>query len=173
MCSKKSTVSDEGFSLPKMSAANTAHCFCESDIKLDTETNACNSMNLNSHIAGINSNLKIGSLNVCGLKPRLNYPEFIQMVENYDILCVLETKLDEFDVIDLPNYTFLSKPRSEKSYRKSGGLGFCIHNSLKDKVEILDSNCEFIFWISLLLHNDTQLVFGCIVCTTRTAKILQ
>lgn len=160
MCNEKSTVGDEGFSLPKRSALSTAHCFCVPDIKPDTNTNACSSMNSNSHIAGINSNLKIGSLNVCGLKPRLNYPEFIQMVENYDIFCVLETKLDEFDVIDLPNNTHLSKPGSEKSYRKSGGLGICIHDSLKDNVEILDSNCDFIFWISLLLNKDTKLVLG-------------
>ena len=40
---------------------------------------------------------------------------------------------------------FLSKPRSEKFKRKSGGIGFFVHNSLRDKFQILHSKCEYIF----------------------------
>ena len=37
--------------------------------------------------------LKCGSLNVCGLKRRIQYSEFIGLVQQYDIFCVSETKL--------------------------------------------------------------------------------
>ena len=53
--------------------------------------------------------LKIGSLNVCGLKTRVKYPEFIRLVEEYSILCLSEIKVDEYDVFYLPNYTFFVK----------------------------------------------------------------
>ena len=68
--------------------------------------------------------LKCGSLNVCGLKRKLQYPEFRELVCNYDLFCVMETKLDKHDIVTVPGYTFLSQPRRQKFLRRSGGLGF-------------------------------------------------
>ncbi|KAL4237930.1 hypothetical protein ACF0H5_002640 [Mactra antiquata] len=80
------------------------------------------------------SNLKIGCLNVCGLEPRLNYPEFITMINQFSILCVVETKLDIYDIINVPNYSFYSKPRTANYKRKSGGIGFFVlFSNLPDK----------------------------------------
>ena len=42
-------------------------------------------------------NLKILNLNVCGLKSKLDTPEFMETCEKYDIVCLTETKLDDFD----------------------------------------------------------------------------
>ena len=39
--------------------------------------------------------LNFAMLNVCGLKSRLNYPEFVSFFNAYDILCFVETKLDD------------------------------------------------------------------------------
>ena len=55
--------------------------------------------------------IQIGSLNVCGLRRRLRYPEFQSLISKYDVFCVQETKLDNIDVISLNNYTFLSQIR--------------------------------------------------------------
>ena len=55
--------------------------------------------------------LVFGCLNVCGLKSRLQYPEFSDTLSHYDIFCVTETKLDYTDVISMPGYTFLSQER--------------------------------------------------------------
>jgi len=96
-------------------------------------------------------NLSIGSLNVCGLKTKSNYPEFQELISNYDILCTQETKLDKFDKIDIPNYTFLSKPRLENYKRKSGGLGYFIKNEIMNKLSVTtpESKCEYIFWLKI------------------------
>ena len=48
--------------------------------------------------------LSFGSVNVCGLKRRLDYPEFVDTVCKYDCLCITETKLDDTDVISVPGY---------------------------------------------------------------------
>ena len=77
--------------------------------------------------------LKIASLNVCGLKTRINYPDFIILLEKYDIVCIQESKLDIFDIIDVPEFTFFSKPRKEKYLRKSGGLAYFIKNTIVDQ----------------------------------------
>ena len=46
-------------------------------------------------------NISIASLNVCGLKRRLEYPEFQELVNNFEVFCVSESKLDKHDIISL------------------------------------------------------------------------
>jgi len=114
-----------------------------------TKTNL--NVNVCSHTPDNHVNLSIGSLNVCGLKTKSNYPEFQELISNYDILCTQETKLDKFDKIDIPNYTFLSKPRLENYKRKSGGLGYFIKNEIMNKLSVTtpESKCEYIFWLKI------------------------
>ena len=40
----------------------------------------------------------IATLNVCGLRRRSNFPEFLEFVKRFDLLCLNETKIDETDV---------------------------------------------------------------------------
>ena len=48
--------------------------------------------------------INILTINVCGLKRRIQYPEFLELVNDYDILCFVETKTDDVDEIDLPGF---------------------------------------------------------------------
>ena len=41
------------------------------------------------------------SINVCGLKRKLNIPEFTELINSYDIFGFQETKLDDVDEIDI------------------------------------------------------------------------
>ena len=41
--------------------------------------------------------LKILSLNICGIKSKLNCPEFINLIKSYDVIGLQETKLDDID----------------------------------------------------------------------------
>ena len=50
--------------------------------------------------------LSVGSLNVCGLKRRILYTEFTDLVQSFDIFCLSETKLLDTDIISCPGYTF-------------------------------------------------------------------
>jgi hypothetical protein len=44
--------------------------------------------------------VKLLMINVCGLVKRIQYPEFMELIEGYDILCFVETKTDDADEIN-------------------------------------------------------------------------
>ncbi len=88
-------------------------------------------------------------LNTCGLKTRCQYPEFIHVLNDCDLFCVSETKLDPFDVISIPNFTFFSKPRKQKTARKSGGIGIFVKNNLLGHVINLNTDCEYVSWLKV------------------------
>ena len=74
--------------------------------------------------------LKIASLNVCGLKTRLEYRDFVTYFSSFDNICYQETKVDEFDILSLPGFTAISQPRKQRQYRKSGGLAVFIKDDI-------------------------------------------
>ncbi|XP_053405613.1 uncharacterized protein LOC128558990 [Mercenaria mercenaria] len=107
--------------------------------------------------------LSIAALNVCGLKRRSLYPEFVNLVKSHDIFLLSETKVDEHDIIDIDGYTFFSKPRKQKYIRKSGGVGVLIKESVAKYVDTIDSNSEYIMWIKLkpqCTNLETDIVLG-------------
>ena len=79
---------------------------------------------------GQDRGLNFGSLNVRGLKRKLYYPEFVELVKQYDIFGTLETNLDEYDNIDLAGYTYFGKCRQTFISRRSGGIGLYVHDKL-------------------------------------------
>lgn len=74
--------------------------------------------------------LSLSALNVCGLKRRLNYPDFIEYIQKHDFSCVCETNTDSTDIVDIDGYIFLSKHRSQNYKRKSGGIGVYVKEGL-------------------------------------------
>ncbi|MES9879996.1 MAG: reverse transcriptase family protein, partial [Sedimenticola sp.] len=93
--------------------------------------------------------LKIGSLNVCGLRHRLLYPDFVEHIKEYDIFTVLETKLDAFDIITLPGYTFLSQHRKQKYLRKSGGIGLFVKDCYTPYLSLIESDSDYTMWVKI------------------------
>ena len=59
--------------------------------------------------------LKLLALNVCGLKSKLRSNDFEDFIQNYDLVCLSETKLTEFDeiIIDGYNLNVLNKCNTE------------------------------------------------------------
>ena len=55
-------------------------------------------------------------------KCKFNYPEFIEMINDFDILCLVETKTDDYDIINIPGYTVKIKNRKFMSFKRSGGI---------------------------------------------------
>ena len=41
----------------------------------------------------------------------MNYPEFVELIQNHDFICLTETKTDDLDSIIVPGYSFKSKNR--------------------------------------------------------------
>ena len=94
-----------------------------------------------THIKSSNTcgvfNLKCISLNVCGLLSKTKYPELLDLINENDLICLSETKLDRFDAIQFDGFSLFTKNR--KKYRsKSGGTAILIRNILLDKLTIIE-----------------------------------
>ena len=102
--------------------------------------------------------LNVLSLNVCGVMSRLQYPDFINFAQKYDILCFTETKTDHLDLPKLDNYVFEMKNRKHVRKRKSGGIILGFKEEIKEFIEVIDAESEYVLWfkISKLLTNTEE-----------------
>ena len=117
--------------------------------------------------------LRIGSLNVCGLRRRLHYPEFREIINGFDIFGVVETKLDDLDVMSLTNYTYIGQTRKQRYKRKSGGLCAFIKTDLSQLVTVLESPSDYVLWLKLsktAFHIDHDIVLGIIYQPPETSR---
>ncbi|MES9882143.1 MAG: reverse transcriptase family protein [Sedimenticola sp.] len=111
------------------------------------------------------SGLCIGSLNVCGLRHRLLYPDFIDFINEYDLFTVLETKLDSYDIVNVPGYTFISQHRKQKYLRKSGGIGLFVKDCYIKFVDQITTDSDYIMWVKLnknMLTTSEDILLGLI-----------
>ena len=60
---------------------------------------------------------------------KLNLPDFKLFISSYDVICLSETKLDQFDTVNIDGYKFIFANR-EIARRKSGGVCVLIKNDL-------------------------------------------
>jgi hypothetical protein len=51
--------------------------------------------------------LEVLALNVCGLVSKLRNPDFREFISLYGIICLTETKLDNYDEVELDGYKLL------------------------------------------------------------------
>jgi len=86
---------------------------------------------------------------VRGLKTKLNYPEFVNLIQQYDVFCTVETNLNQYDKVDLNGYTYFGKCRKKIISRKSGGIGLYVKNEFSSCVELLDLKCEYLLSIKI------------------------
>ena len=72
-------------------------------------------------------------INVSGLLSKLNFPDFIDLISEYALICICESKLDDADIhnVDLDSYQFIPHNR-KKALRKSGGIGIFVKNECID-----------------------------------------
>ena len=109
--------------------------------------------------------LSITFLNVCGLKSKLLCPEFLDILYDHDISIFVESKLDEFDILELPpNFSYISKVR-QKCQKKSGGIVIVYKTSLDLFLEFPKTDCEYVQWVRFkkgLLFEENDVLLGCI-----------
>ena len=96
--------------------------------------------------------INIITFNVCGLKRRIQYPEFLELLNEFSILCFVETKTDDLDVIDLPGYKFVMKNRSHLNRVKSGGIVLGFKESLSDHISVVETDSKYILWFKIDKH---------------------
>ena len=110
-----------------------------------------------------NNVVKILSLNCCGLKHRLQYPDFESLIRQHDIICLVETKTDDIDTLILNDYEFKMKNRGKFCGRKSGGITLAYKLNLKSKIKVLNSDSKFVLWFRVfgeLFDIDEDVIFG-------------
>jgi exonuclease III len=93
--------------------------------------------------------LKLCALNVNGLKRRIEYPDFVAFIGNYDIFCISETHTDNNDIVDITGFTYFAKHRTQQYLRKSGGIGIYVRDNIAPHVTLHSSRSEYILWISI------------------------
>ena len=95
------------------------------------------------------------SLNVCGLRSRLNCQEFVDYITQFDILLFVETKTDRQDHSYLTetfsklNYSINISSRKYLSFQRSGGIAVAIKNNLMNRVEFLPTTSNCVTWFTL------------------------
>ena len=92
--------------------------------------------------------LNFMSLNVCGLRNRLEYIEFLDLINAHDIIGFQETKTDYLDNLQIEGYTLYLKHRIG-ARRRSGGIGIAIRNKYVQFVTRVDDMCNYILWIRI------------------------
>ena len=85
---------------------------------------------------------------MCGLKSKLKLLDFEEFIQQYKLIFLTETKLDELDDITIPNYKIFTSTRKIKK-RASGGVATLVPNSITDYVTVLDTDIKSTMWIRL------------------------
>ena len=94
-----------------------------------------------------NKKLKLFCLNVCGVKSKLKYNEFTETIEKYDIVILLETKLDDLDVLNVPyGYSYCVKNRQNMG-KKSGGIALIYKTYMKKHIEVIETENQYVLWV--------------------------
>ena len=81
--------------------------------------------------------LKFLTINVCGIKSKLKFPDFCYYIQEYDFIGINETKLDEFDTLEIEGYNIFCLNRNNKKAVRSGGVALLVKSNLCKYVQIL------------------------------------
>lgn len=95
------------------------------------------------------SEIQFCSINVCGLKSKLLLADFDDLIKWHDICIFLESKIDDLDILNLPNgYESFYKPR-QKFCIKSGGITIVFKTEFERYLNFPKTDSEYIQWIKL------------------------
>ena len=115
--------------------------------------------------------MNISCLNVCGLKSKLKFPDFHDLIKQYDIFVCTESKSDNLDVFDVPSgYDYMCKHRT-KCDKKSGGITIIFKSSLKGHLTFVKSDSEFVYWLKISdLDKNSKILLGCVYVPPEGSK---
>ena len=83
------------------------------------------------------------------MRNKLRYPEFVELINSYDLIGVQETKLDDADCLEIPGYTIVCHNRQTISRYRSGGTALIAKNSILPYLKLEKSNSKLIQWFSI------------------------
>ena len=146
------------------------------------QRNGCSDRNSANHeqIRAEQNKLKILTLNVCGLASKLLSPEFLSLIQQYDIIGLQETKTDDTDsYLEIPGYTIFFHNRACISRYRSGGIALLVKDNTLPYVKIdhtKSSKLVLFFTISKALYkfenHDEDLECGIVYIPPQGTKYL-
>ena len=86
--------------------------------------------------------IKVACVNVCGLLSKLR-------CQNYDIICLLETKLSNLDTFDILNFKLVSSMHSKNSKTRSGDIAVLAKESIFEDISVLKGCSENVVWFNV------------------------
>lgn len=110
------------------------------------------------------SNVRITSMNVCGLQSKLELGYLDYYLKDTDIICLTEAKTDIPGVSEslLTDYKAFSQQKNVTKAKYGGAHGICVQvkNTLACLASVLPSmNSNHVLWIKI---SDRLLGFGCV-----------
>lgn len=102
---------------------------------------------------------------MCGLLSKLNCPEFINYINNFDIIGLQETKLDDIDSVDVQGFEIFTSNRHNMARNRSGGIALLVKSELAKQIEILESDSKLILMFKIKnedIHtfNNSEIICG-------------
>ena len=103
------------------------------------------------------------SINTCGLKSKLRFPEFKNLINSYDIVGVQESKFDDLDSVQIHGYETIFKNRKKISRYRSGGIALIVKSSIFPFITIYETSSNLVQWFSIsrsLTNIDSDIICG-------------
>lgn len=132
---------EENSALGKCVLQSSSHSINSSSVVSNQNSVVINSEN-KYQVFDSHSTIRILALNVCGLVAKFKAPELEELCNKYDILCFSETKLDQYDVVEIKHFKALPPLNRKHAKHKSGGIIVFVRDNLYENVEILKSSNE-------------------------------
>ena len=111
------------------------------------------------------SQIKILSLNTCGLKSKLLCPDFVSFIDQYDIIGIQESKLDDVDKLQIPGYQIFSNNRKALLRYRSGGITLLVKLKWLHFITVHKFDSKLILWLTIskqIMINNEDLHCGII-----------
>ena len=162
----------ENSALGKCVLQSSSHFISSSSVVSNQNSVVINSEN-KYQVSDSHSTIRILALNVCCLVAKFKAPELEELRNKYDILCFSETKLDQYDVVEINHFKALPPLNRKHAMLKSGGIIVFVRDNLYENVEILKSSNENVLWI--IINNnifDQPVLFGSVYIHLRTVTIV-
>ena len=95
-------------------------------------------------MSSVHKNLKFCSFNIEGLGEKLEDEKFLEIIQKFDFITLVETWKPEHEKISIDNFYSYSKCRSKhkKAKRHSGGITVLIRNDIRKGVKFFSSKSD-------------------------------
>ena len=93
--------------------------------------------------------MQILANNVCVLKSKLLCPEFVSFIQQYDIIGIQESKLDDVDKMQIQGFQVFSNNHTSVSGYRSGCITLLIKNEISPFITVHKFESKY---LCVLIH---------------------